>query len=69
MILKPIKGISSKINFSIANAENYISYSNEKVFENHEDKWLGITWAVKPFIIKKNNMSEFNFTIKINIIL
>ncbi len=63
MVIKPVEKINSDIKFAIAGLKNYKIFSNEKIFKDQDDSWLGISWAAKSINIEKKNITEFKFTV------
>jgi len=64
LVVKKVDSIRTSPPFSIAGEKNYITFTNEKIFEGEEDdRWNAIIWTVKPLILNKRKNTGFTFNI------
>ncbi len=63
MVIKTTESIQNKPTYSISGYKNYLTYSNDKVFDGQGDDWVTIQWMVKKIDLNKNGISRFTFTV------
>jgi hypothetical protein len=62
--IKPVDDISKKPAFSFEGEKNFLTYSNEKIFDEYPDSWLAVVWTTLPLDINKSGKTDLSCTIK-----
>ncbi len=62
-VFKPIDNFSQKPSYTIADLKNYMTFTNEKIFDDQGGEWLSAIWAVKKFDTTKSLQKKHIFTI------
>ncbi len=62
MVIKNVDSIKKKAAHSFPGDNSYITYSNEKFFNEKDNLWTSILWTAKPLNLKGSN-SIYNFSL------
>ncbi len=62
MVIKNVGNINKKAGHSFSGDKSYITYSNEKFFDEKDNLWTSILWTAKPLILKGSS-SIYNFSL------
>ncbi|MCP4132105.1 MAG: hypothetical protein GY754_14110 [bacterium] len=63
LVIKQVEALFEKPGYSISSEENFITFSNEKIFSDQMDNWTSTVWAVKALLPENRDKSNLTFSI------